>query len=119
MLFGIATSGLSPLQVLRVANAVAELGGMRGGSDPADRLHRGLGLDVLSVQGVSGGGVSGEVGRHVSDGVYVGMRSGRNANDGSQQTMGMVQIEVLPHLQGGQRHSHRGAAGPPAARAAR
>ncbi len=98
MLFGTATSGLSPLQVLRVASAVAELSGIGGGGDLTDRLRRGLGLDVLSVQDVSGGGVGGEAGRYVREGVYVGVRSGRSTSDGSQQTQGVVQIEVLPNV---------------------
>jgi translocation and assembly module TamB len=101
MLFGTATSGLSPLQILRVASAVAEFSGISGGGDITDRLRRGLGLDVLSVQDVSGSGVGGEAGRYVREGVYVGVRSGRNpasSDPSQQQMMGVVQIEVLPHL---------------------
>jgi translocation and assembly module TamB len=101
MLFGSATSSLTPTQILRVASAVAELSGAGGGSDVTDRVRRGLGLDVLSVTDVSGSGVGGEAGRYVREGVYVGVRSGRNpgSTDPTQtQTMGVVQIEVLPHL---------------------
>jgi translocation and assembly module TamB len=101
MLFGTATSGLSPLQILRVASAVAEFSGITGGGDLTDRIRRNLGLDVLSVTDVSGSGVGGEAGRYVREGVYVGVRSGRNpgSSDPNQtQSMGVVQIEVLPHL---------------------
>ncbi len=94
ILFGRATSTLTPLQAVQLAQAAAELAGVGGGGPGiVDRVRQGLGLDRLNVDGGDGAGraPSVEAGRYVADGVYLGARQ---SNTGTPQAT--IQIEVLP-----------------------
>jgi translocation and assembly module TamB len=95
LLFGRSQATLTPVQLLQLAQAAAELTGV-GPSGPGilDRVRRGLGLDRLTVgTDQATGGPTVEAGRYLADGVYLGAR--RTA-DGS--TRATVQIEVLPNV---------------------
>ena len=93
LLFGRATSSLSPFEMLQVAQAVAELTGLSKGGGLVGGLRKGLGLDRLSIdtsgKDPSSTAVSG--GRYVAPGVYVGAKQG--ASSGSSR--GVVEVEVL------------------------
>lgn len=93
LLFGRATTSLSPFEMIQVAQAVAELTGVSRGPGAVGRLRQGLGFDRLSIdstgQGV--GSTTVEGGRYVAPGVYVGAKQG--ASGGSSR--GVVEIEVL------------------------
>jgi translocation and assembly module TamB len=98
LLFGKATSSLSPFELAQVVAALAELTGTTSGGGVLDQVRRGLGLDRLSVgsddgrQGSSSSpAASVEAGRYVRPGVYVGARQGAQAGS----SRGVVEIEVL------------------------
>ena len=60
-----------------------------------DKVRNSLGLDTLKFsggQGVSGPGV--EVGRYVSEGVYVGVKQGLQDNSSSA----VIEYEVTPNI---------------------
>ena len=97
LLFGKATSGLSPFELAQIAAAVAQLTGVGGsGGGPLDRVRSALGLDRL---GVGAGNSSStaptvEAGRYVAPGVFLGVRQG---TQGGQTGVG-VQVEITPRL---------------------
>ena len=96
LLFGRSQATLTPAQLIRLAQAAAELAGI-GPSGPGilDRVRQRLGLDRLTVgTDRATGGPTVEAGRYLADGVYLGARSGA---DGS--TRATVRIEVLPNVQ--------------------
>jgi translocation and assembly module TamB len=97
LLFGKATSGLSPFELAQIGAAVAQLTGVGGaGGGPLDRVRSALGLDRLGVG--SGTGTSNapsvEAGRYVAPGVFLGVRQG---TQGGQTGVG-VQVEITPRL---------------------
>lgn len=102
LLFGKPASTLGAVELIQVAQALAEL---TGKDAPATgflgRLRQGLGLDQLRVgSGGSSGGSSGgaagsspvslEAGRYVAPGVYVGAKQGAAGN----ASRGVVEIDV-------------------------
>jgi translocation and assembly module TamB len=103
LLFGRATSGLSPFEIAQMAAAVAQLTGVGGGAGGGvlDRVRSVLGLDRLGVGGGTGASNSGrstgptvEAGRYVAPGVFLGVRQG---TQGGQTGVG-VQVEITPRL---------------------
>jgi translocation and assembly module TamB len=100
LLFGRATSSLSPFEIAQIAAAVAQLTGVGGGGGGGalDRVRSALGLDRLGVGGGSGSGRSTnptvEAGRYVAPGVFLGVRQG---TQGGQTGVG-VQVEITPRL---------------------
>jgi translocation and assembly module TamB len=97
LLFGKASSSLSPFELLSAAQALAELTGRQpvGGGFLA-KLRGGLGLDQLSINSGGGSGTTTSVegGRYVAPGVYVGAKQGASADS----SRGVVQVEVFPHV---------------------
>lgn len=94
LLFGKPSSALSALELLQVAQTLAELSGKETpGSGLLGRLRTGLGLDQLRVgsSGSSSSPVSIEAGRYVAPGVYVGAKQGASGNS----SRGVVEIQVL------------------------
>jgi len=95
LLFGESAAQLTPLQLAQIGGAVATLSGAGGGLDPLAKVQQTLGLDRLSIgAGTSGSstststantGGSAEVGRYLTNGVYVGAK---------QSTTGVSQIQV-------------------------
>ncbi|MBL6079269.1 translocation/assembly module TamB domain-containing protein [Belnapia sp. T18] len=97
LLFGRATSNLSPFEIAQIAAAVAQLTGIGGsGGGPLDRVRSALGLDRLGVSGAQGNtaGATVEAGRYVAPGVFLGVRQGTN---GGQTGVG-VQVEITPRI---------------------
>ncbi len=102
LLFGRATSGLSPFEIAQIAAAVAQLTGVGGGAGGGvlDRVRSALGLDRLGVGGGTGSstnrstGPTVEAGRYVAPGVFLGVRQG---TQGGQTGVG-VQVEITPRL---------------------
>ncbi len=100
LLFGRSASQLGPFQYAEIAAALAELSGTGGGSNPLDRVRKGLGLDRLSVGGgssSSGSSTSGatiEAGKYVANGVYVGAKQGTSG----AQTQAQVQVDLYKGL---------------------
>lgn len=105
LLFGRGVDQLSPLQLVRLGAAAAELAG-GGGGGVLDRLRAGTGLDNLDVTSDSEGNVAVEAGRYVSENVYLGIK-------GSQESSGVtVNLDITEGLtaraEAGQRDSKIG-----------
>jgi translocation and assembly module TamB len=97
LLFGKATSGLSPLELAQIGAAIAQLTGVGGsGGGPLDRVRSALGLDRLGVGSGAGNSTAPtvEAGRYVAPGVFLGVRQGTS---GGQTGVG-VQVEITPRL---------------------
>jgi translocation and assembly module TamB len=98
LLFGRATSSLSPFEIAQIAAAVAQLTGVGGGGGGGvlDSVRSALGLDRLGVGGGTGAarGPTVEAGRYVAPGVFLGVRQG---TQGGQTGVG-VQVEITPRL---------------------
>jgi translocation and assembly module TamB len=97
LLFGQATSSLSPFQAASLAAALASLSGVGGSaiSDPLGGVRNALGLDELSVGGSGSGAPSVNAGRYVAPGVYVGAKQSTSG----QGTQATVQINLYKGLQ--------------------
>jgi translocation and assembly module TamB len=97
LLFGQATSSLSPFQAASLAAALASLTGVGGGalSDPLGGVRNALGLDELSLGGGGSGAPSVNAGRYVAPGVYVGAQQSTSG----QGTQATVQINLYKGLQ--------------------
>jgi len=103
MLFDKGSTDLSPLEVLELTQAVAELSGLLnggGGGISLDSilgaLRQAFGFDVLRIRSgdAEGSGATVDVGKYLSDSVYVGVRQGAQPED-SEVT---VEIEVTPDV---------------------
>ncbi|WP_149537566.1 translocation/assembly module TamB domain-containing protein [Siccirubricoccus phaeus] len=95
LLFDRPTSNLSPFELAQIAQAVAQLTGVGGGTSPLDKVRGALGLDRLGVSGGEGGTAPQvEAGRYVAPGVFLGVRQG---TQGGQTGVG-VQVEITPRL---------------------
>jgi len=103
MLFDKGSTDLSPLEVLELTQAVAELSGLLnggGGGISLDSilgaLRQAFGFDVLRIRSGDGEGEGAtvDVGKYLSDSVYVGVRQGAQPED-SEVT---VEIEVTPDV---------------------
>jgi translocation and assembly module TamB len=103
LLFGKPASALSALELVQVAQTLAELTGREApGTSLLSRLRSTLGLDQLKVGSGSGSGASSnssspvslEAGRYVAPGVYVGAKQGAAGNS----SRGVVEIDVLDHV---------------------
>lgn len=95
LLFGQSTKQLSPFQLLSIAQAIAAISGVGGGTDPLASVRKGLGLDRLSVGAASGNtpGATLEAGKYVANGVYVGTKQGTSGG-----TQAQVQVDLTKHL---------------------
>lgn len=83
LLFGRSAKELSPLQAVQLASAIASVASGDTGFDLTGRLRRGLGLDELDVvsddsasadSNLPGGAL--EMGKYLSDDVYISTRQG-------------------------------------------
>jgi translocation and assembly module TamB len=92
ILFGRPQNGLTPVQLVRLGAAAAELAGLTTpGGGVLDKVRGRLGLDRLSADAAEGGGAQVQAGSYIADGVYIGAR--QRTNGTSQAT---IQLEVLP-----------------------
>jgi translocation and assembly module TamB len=96
LLFDRDTSSLTPIQGVRLANAVARLEG--GGFDAMQAIRDVTGLDVVDFGNSDFGEDSPETtataGRYVADNVFIAVDQGLS----SGATRGRVEIEVLPNI---------------------
>jgi translocation and assembly module TamB len=95
LLFGQSVKQLSPLQVAQIAQTLASLSGVGGGTDPLAMVRKGLGLDRLSVGAGSGSttGATVEAGKYLANGIYLGAKQGTAGG-----TQGQVQIDLTKNL---------------------
>jgi translocation and assembly module TamB len=101
LLFGRSAAQLGPFQYAEIAAALAELSGT-GGSNPLDRVRKGLGLDRLSIGGAtnangtssSSAAATIEAGKYIANGVFVGAKQGTTG----AQTQAEVQIDIYKGL---------------------
>jgi translocation and assembly module TamB len=95
LLFNKSAGALSAFELLQLAQATADLAGIRSGPGVLDNIRRRTGLDRLSLeQGEGSAGPSLSAGRYVAEGVYVGLSQGAKS-DSSAAT---VEIEVTPNI---------------------
>lgn len=97
LLFNKSSQNISPLQAVRLANAISVL--KFGGKplfDPLNKIQKTLAVDTLSVEDAeNGNGVTLGVGKYIHEKVYVEMETGTGAGEPWQ---GNIQIELLPNL---------------------
>jgi len=79
LLFGRGLDNLSPLQLLQLASAASELAGGASGGGVLGRLRETIGVDDIDIVTDEGGNVALQVGRYVSENVYIGVRGGAGA----------------------------------------
>lgn len=96
LLFGQATTSLSPFQAASLAAALASLSGVGGSavSDPLGGVRNALGLDELSLGSDGSGPPTVQAGRYVAPGVYVGAQQSTSG----QGTQATVQINLYKGL---------------------
>jgi translocation and assembly module TamB len=96
LLFGQATTSLSPFQAASLAAALASLSGIGGSavSDPLGSVRNALGLDELSLGGSGSGPPAVQAGRYVAPGVYVGAEQSTTG----QGTKATVEINLYKGL---------------------
>ncbi|OSQ31140.1 translocation/assembly module TamB domain-containing protein [Thalassospira sp. MCCC 1A03138] len=93
VLFGKSQGSLSAIEAVQLASAVNELSGGGGGLDIVGSIRRFIGADVLQV----GGGEDGpnvKVGKYLTDGVYVGTKTGTTPGSSGVE----VEIELTPNI---------------------
>ncbi len=96
MLFNKSAAGLSPIEAVQLAAALAELSG-GGGGGVMDFARKTLGVDVLRVESGGEGSNAGpavNVGKYVTDGVYVGVKQGITPESSSVG----VEVEITPNI---------------------
>ena len=97
VLFGRSADNLSPVQALKLAQALNSLAGGGGGSlDIMDRARKLLGVDTLdAVQSDDEkGGTALSIGKYITDDVYVEAEQGLAGDSGKVS----VEIELSPNL---------------------
>ena len=93
VLFSKAQGSLGTIEALQLAAAAAELSGKGGGLNVVGSLRKSLGADVMRVEGGEGG-PSVEVGKYLTEGVYVGTKRGTAPGSTGVE----MEIELTPHL---------------------
>ena len=97
LLFNKSAENISPLQAIRLANAISIL--KFGGKplfDPLSKIQKTLTVDSLNVEDAeNGNGVMLGVGKYITEKVYVEVETGTGAGEPWQ---GNIQIELLPNL---------------------
>ena len=93
LLFGRSVSGLSPVQVLQLADAAT---GLAGGSSQGGflaNLRQGLGLDDLDLQTDAQGNAALRAGRYLSDNIYTDVTIGGDGGAGVS-----LNIDLTPDI---------------------
>ncbi|MCB1383851.1 MAG: translocation/assembly module TamB domain-containing protein [Notoacmeibacter sp.] len=78
LIFGRGITGLSPIQLAKLAAAAAELAG--GGPSVLDQVREATGLDDLDIVTDQKGSTAAKAGRYVTDNVYLGVQAGSQGN---------------------------------------
>ncbi|MGH7066765.1 MAG: translocation/assembly module TamB domain-containing protein [Acetobacteraceae bacterium] len=94
LLFGTASSSLSPFQIAEMANALTSLTGSGPSiGNPLGAIRKTLGLDQLSIGSDAAGNAALQAGRYIAPGVYVG--ASQSSSGGSQAR---VKIDLTKRL---------------------
>ena len=96
VLFGKATTQLTPIEALQLASAAAELSGQGSGTGALDYARDLIGVDTLRFESAEGGAGAPALaaGKAVTDDVYVGVKQGATPGSGNVG----VEIEVYPNV---------------------
>jgi autotransporter translocation and assembly factor TamB len=96
ILFGRSASGITPVQALKLANAISALSGGGSAFDVMDRTRKSIGIDTLDIKQAEGteGGTAAAVGKYLGDNVYMEVEKGLGAETGKVT----VEVEVTPNL---------------------
>ncbi len=73
LIFGQATSDLSPLQIAQLASAAASLAGVGGSTGLLDNLRSQLGVDDIDIRTTADGQAAVGVGQYLNENTYVGV----------------------------------------------
>lgn len=82
LLFNKGLVGLSPLQLVQLANEVNKIGGLSSGPGIVEQLKGSVGIDVLDVSTDKTGGATVSAGRYVNDKTFVGVKRGPDNKSG-------------------------------------
>lgn len=95
LLFGEASTKISPFQLAEIANALASLSGTGPSiGNPLGTIREGLGLDRLSVGSSANGSPTLQAGRYIAPGVYVGASQAASGGGAAAN----VEIDLNKHL---------------------
>lgn len=95
LLFGKSASRLSAIEAAQLAQALATLSGKGGAGGILDFARSTLGLDRVTLGGgEDSGGPALQVGKYITDRVYVGVEQ-RAASEGTEA---QVEVELTPNL---------------------
>jgi len=95
LLFGRSLDRLSPLQALQLADSLAVLSGNKGQSlNPLNRVRGALNLDQLDVGEDEQGETTLEVGKYLTERVYVDVEK-KVGEDGGKAS---VEVEITPNI---------------------
>ncbi len=98
LLFGKSVQQITPIQAVRLAQAVRTLSGESGGFDPINTTRELLGVDSLSVDTANtseGTGVAIGVGKYVTEKVYVELE---RTPESSKPWKGSIEVELTPKV---------------------
>lgn len=97
ILFGKDSAKISPFQAVQLAQAIRRFSGQGGGGpglDPLGMLRSATGLDDISIETDESGGANVDVGKYLTDKVYLEFSKGKAENSGEAT----IQIEVTPSI---------------------
>ncbi|CAM5769408.1 hypothetical protein LMIY3S_02827 [Labrys miyagiensis] len=92
-LFGRSIQDLSPMQIVQLATAVAQLAGGPSGPDLLGSIRKSTGLDNLGVVTDSKGNAAVQAGRYIGDNIYLGVTTGVGG-----QTDATINLDVTKNL---------------------
>ena len=82
LIFGTSMSNLSPLQIVQLADAAAQLAGRGGTSSLLESLRSAVGIDDLDVRTTDDGGTAVTAGKYLNDRTYLSIEKGDKAGSG-------------------------------------
>src|SRR3546814_1872344 len=94
VLFNKSPAQLSAAEAAQLAMALRALTGQGGGADVLGFARRTLGVDVLRVETAEDNSPALEVGKYLTDEVYVGVKQGADP----QSTAAGVEVELTPNI---------------------
>lgn len=95
ILFGKESTRISPFQAVQLAQTIRRFSGQGGGGlDPLGMLRSATGLDDISIDTDESGAASVDVGKYLTDKVYLEVSKGK-AENSAEAT---IQIEVMPSV---------------------
>ena len=92
-LFGRSITQLSPVQVVRLTMAVAQLAGGGQAADLLGSIRKSTGLDDLDIVTDSKGNAAVKAGRYVGENVYLGVKTGAKG-----EAAGTIDLDVTRNL---------------------